>query len=532
MTRRASGGTPDQRLLDLQSVTDAALAYLPLEDLLNALLERAAAILNADTAAILLLDEEGDELVARAAKGLEEEVRRGTRIPVGRGFAGRIAATRAPVAIDDLDRFEVVNPLLREKGLRSLLGVPLLVEGSVLGVLHVGTLRSRHFTEEDIGLLQAVGDRAALAIGARLAEQERGLATALQASLFPSPLPELPGLRFSARYLPAASEAVGGDWYDVFELAGGTIGVAIGDVVGKGFKAAALMGQLRAGLRAYALDRRPPAEVVRRLNRLLRQIDPGHSATAMYLVLDPGSGDGQLVSAGHPPPVELTPGGEVRLIRPPRSVPLGTIADPDYEAIPVHLRPGSSVLLYTDGLVEDPAESLDAGLRRLQDTLGRVGEGDDMCGALTDAMLPEGAVADDVAAVSVTGMALDDPLEFRMRANLESAPLLRRVVRRWLRDRGASENEVDTITLACSEACANAIEHAYAPGANHFVVGLWTEGREVTVKVSDEGAWRPPRGRNRGRGLVLIEGMMQRLHIDRSSDGTAVTMTTSLQGDV
>ena len=126
------------RLRDLQSVTDAALAYLPLEQLLGELLTRVVAILNADTAAILLLADDGRTLVARAAKGLEEQVERGVRVPVRRGFAGRIAASREPVRIDNVESADIVNPLLREKGLESLLGVPLMVEGTVIGVLHVG----------------------------------------------------------------------------------------------------------------------------------------------------------------------------------------------------------------------------------------------------------------------------------------------------------------------------------------------------------------------------------------------------------
>ena len=156
------------RLRDLRSVTDAALAYLPLEDLLNELLARVVGILEADTAAILLLDDDDRTLVARAAKGLEEEVERGVRIPVGQGFAGRIAATRQPVQVENIDTAEIINPILREKGLRSLLGVPLLVEGGVIGVMHVGTLTPRNFTADDTELLQSAGDRAALAISSRL----------------------------------------------------------------------------------------------------------------------------------------------------------------------------------------------------------------------------------------------------------------------------------------------------------------------------------------------------------------------------
>ena len=158
----------------LQSVTDAALAHLRLDELLAALLERTRQILEVDTCAILLLDEETNELVARAALGIEEEVDQGVRIPVGGGFAGRIAAEKRPVILDDVDHAHVLNPLLREKGIKSMLGVPLVVEGEVRGVLHVGSLHFRAFDETEVELLQLVADRAALAIEhARLFEAER-----------------------------------------------------------------------------------------------------------------------------------------------------------------------------------------------------------------------------------------------------------------------------------------------------------------------------------------------------------------------
>src|SRR6476646_7789976 len=145
----------------LQSVTDAALAHLRLDELLDALLIRTQQLLDVDTCAILLLDEETNELVARAALGIEEEVEQGVRIPVGRGFAGRVAADRRPVILDDVDHADVLNPILREKGIKS-----------VLGVLHVGTLTPRKFVDDDVRLLQLVADRVALAIGrARLHEQ-------------------------------------------------------------------------------------------------------------------------------------------------------------------------------------------------------------------------------------------------------------------------------------------------------------------------------------------------------------------------
>ena len=170
-----------ERLRRLQALTDAALSSLDLDELLDALLERARAILDADTCAVLLLDEERNELVARAAVGIEEEVEQGVRIPVGRGFAGRVAAERRPVILDDVDHADVLNPILREKGIKSLLGVPMVVGGRIMGVLHVGTLIRRKFSHEEAELLRLAAERAAVAVEhARLFEAERRARTRIE----------------------------------------------------------------------------------------------------------------------------------------------------------------------------------------------------------------------------------------------------------------------------------------------------------------------------------------------------------------
>jgi PAS domain S-box-containing protein len=152
------------QLQAIQTVTDAALAYLGIEELLPELLGRVRDVLHVDTVSILLLDANGASLVARAALGLEEEVAQGVHVPVGQGFAGRVAAEQRPVSITDIDQADLVNPLLAARGLRSLLGVPLLVERQLLGVLHVGSLIRRSFTDQETDLLQRVADRAALAL--------------------------------------------------------------------------------------------------------------------------------------------------------------------------------------------------------------------------------------------------------------------------------------------------------------------------------------------------------------------------------
>jgi len=170
-----SGGVSDtERLRRLQALTDVALAHLELDDLLGALLASTREILEVDTAAVLLLDEGTNELVPRAAVGIEDEVEDGARIPVGRGFAGRVAAERRALILDDVGRAGVLNPILRRKGIRSMIGVPLIAGSHVVGVLHVGSLERRTFHEQEVELLQLAGDRAAVAIEhARLYEAER-----------------------------------------------------------------------------------------------------------------------------------------------------------------------------------------------------------------------------------------------------------------------------------------------------------------------------------------------------------------------
>ncbi len=514
------------QLRDLQSITDAALAYLPLDVLLDQLLTRVIGILEVDTAAILLLDEDETTLFARAAKGLEEEVERGVRIPVGRGFAGRVAATRSPVRILNLAEADIYNPILREKGLHSLLGVPLLVEGAVLGVLHVGTRRERAFDDEDTELLQRAGDRAALAISSRLTEHERGLADALQRSLVPR-LPELPAVSLAGRYLPAAAARLGGDWYDAFPLPDGRLGLAIGDVVGRGFHAAAIMGQLRSGLRAYAVDGTAPGEALERLGRLLRQLQPGRTATLVYIVLDPHGGGLVAASAGHPPPLVKPVDGEPRLMELPGSVPLGAARYARYDDLEIDFDPGAALVLYTDGLVERAGEPLEAGLERLAATVSEDYDDLEHLGdALVDVMLPEGAGDDDAALLIARAEPLADALVARFGAEIESIPVMRRLLGRWLDEAGATRADIDDLMLASAEAAANAIEHAYGLEPGVVELRAWTsKAGAVKVAIRDYGNWRLQRGTHRGRGLLLMEGLADEVEVIRSDDGTTIELS-------
>jgi anti-sigma regulatory factor (Ser/Thr protein kinase) len=515
----------------LQRVTDAALSYLPIDELLSELLIRIREILHADTAAILLLEDEGRMLRARAAKGIEEEVEARVRIPLGAGFAGRVAAECRPIAIPHLAEADVVNPILREKGIESLLGVPLLVEGRVLGVLHVGTLTPRDFHDDDVDLLQLAADRAALAIEHAQLYEHRRVAEALQRSLLPADLLTLPGLEVAARYLPAAQgSSLGGDWYDLFRLSAGAIGVVIGDVVGRGLPAAALMAQLRTALRAYALEGHGPAEVVSRLNRLMSHLAPCTMTTLSYLVLDPAAESLTAVSAGHLPPLVIGADGTAAYLPVESDVALGISRGALYREQTFDLPVGSTVALFTDGAVEVRGEPLEAGLERLRRTAEAAGSVEQLCTTIAGGGDLGRASSDDVAVLAARLCPLAEHLTTCWPAEPDALADVRHLLRRWLRRHGATDDETYDITVACQEACANAVEHAYAPGPAGFEVEAEHAQGEIRLTVRDSGRWRAARGAHRGRGLPIMEALMDAVDIQQSPSGTAIHLRRALAG--
>ena len=364
------GGSDDavaRRLERLEALTDTALTRLDVDALLVELLERVREILDVDTAAVLLLDEGSEELVARAACGIENEVRQGVRVPFGVGFAGRIAASRQAVRLDRVDSTTVANPLLWEKGIQTMLGVPLFGEERVIGVLHVGRLENRPFGDEDTQLLQIVGERIAGAVQMRALAVERAAAVLLERSLLPSKLPECPGLAFAARYVPAEDRAVGGDWYDLFLLPSGQLWVVVGDVAGHGVRAAVVMGRIRSALRAYALLNSSPAYVLDLVHRKVQQFEIGSMATVACAVSSPPYDALTIATAGHPPPVIAAAGSDASFVEIETSPPLGVMpARRARRSTTIALPPDSLVAFYTDGLIERREESLDEGFERLR----------------------------------------------------------------------------------------------------------------------------------------------------------------------
>ncbi|MFE2416849.1 SpoIIE family protein phosphatase [Streptomyces hokutonensis] len=287
---------------------------------------------------------------------------------------------------------------LRAAGVHSYLAVPLMARGEVLGTLSLyRTVNERPFDEQDRLLASELAARAAICIdNARLYGRERTTALTLQRSLLPPAPARQDGLDIAARYLPALSE-VGGDWYDVLPLGPGRTGLVVGDVMGKGVQAAAIMGQLSSATRALARLDLPPAELLHHLDDLTGSLDT--IATCAYGVVDLGRGTCALSSAGHLPPVLIRPDGHAELLDIPGGVPLG-VGGVDFGTAEVEFTAGALLALYTDGLVENRGESIDVGLhtltRLLQSSRRPLEQTGDM---LLNALRPE--PDDDVALLLV-----------------------------------------------------------------------------------------------------------------------------------
>ena len=315
--------------------------------------------------------------------------------------------------IDDQQLAELAGPperlaLLREVGVTSGLVVPLRARSRVLGALSLGLVGvERRYDEDDLSMAADIGHRAGLAIdNAQLFSREHEVAVALQRAMLPR-VPHVPGLQISAHYFAGSERAdVGGDWYDVLPLPDGSVGVAIGDVMGHDLIAAAAMGQLRSVLRSYAWEGHRPSEVLERMDRLVQGLGMAQLATCVYGRLLPVEGGALLryANAGHLPPVVQRRNGEVEALDGGKSVligaPGGASNRPDGSALISH---GSTLILYTDGLVEDRETDVDAGVSRLcalvadhDPTLGV----STLCDRLLDELLT-GPRTDDAAVVAV-----------------------------------------------------------------------------------------------------------------------------------
>jgi anti-anti-sigma factor len=528
-----------ESMVRLQAVTAALSEALTPADVAAAVLREGMASAGAVMAAVWQIDETGDTLELIGHRGFEE---------AGRTPMARID-THAPLPVPDAVRTQRAvwlgdpevktgrYPQLRQLGrgvsTDALYILPLTAAGKPVGAIALCFPDPAALDDENRSFASALAAQCAQALErARLFAAEREVAGILQRSLLPRRLPQVPGAEFAVRYLPAAGLAAGGDFYEVIRLPTGGIGLAVGDVVGRGAQAAAAMGQLRSALRAFALSGEPPAQVLTRLSGFAETVEGAMAATAAYAVLDPASGRFRYSCAGHPYPLLSNPDGTSEFLREGRSVPLGVIREPNYQDASATLEPGSILLLYTDGLVERRGEDVDASLERLRESLT----------AIADAPLPElleeiverqggEAPLDDVALLALRLVPATAAVRrLRHAAHPEAVSTIRQEVREWLRAAQIPMALQTDLLLASGEAVANAVEHAYSDGNDgHVTVDLREDRGKIEILVVDQGRWRDGAGDpDRGRGFPLMRALVDEVTVDRSANGTTVRLRAGL----
>ncbi|KUN90376.1 histidine kinase [Streptomyces bungoensis] len=414
-----------------------------------------------------------------------------------------------------------LTPVAEDSGAGVLLEHP---DGPLAVWIDLG--ENRPFTSEDQFLLSLLaGHLAQGLVRAHQIDQQRETAIALQrAILGPARLPE----GFAVRYEPATRPLeVGGDWYDTVALPDGRIGIVVGDCVGRGLEAASVMGQLRSACRALMLQDPGPARTLTALDQFAASV-PGALCTTVFCgVLDPGTGELTYSSAGHPPGILAHPDGTTRLLDEGRSLPLAVRPGRERPQAACVLPARSTLLLYTDGLVERRRRPLSAGIDEAGNAVqeGRDAPVDDLATQVMTRLAPAGGYDDDVALLLYRHPA---PLEMSFPAESAQLAAVRKALRGWLAQCDLPPDTVQNILVAAGEACANAIEHGhrYAPGGG---VRLRAEAlvNSLRLTIADSGRWKTPQpelNTHRGRGVALMRAMMQQVTITPGPTGTTVDM--------
>lgn len=412
--------------------------------------------------------------------------------------------------------------------------LPLLTGAGAIGFVHFSFDGGRMFDDEEVAELRTMTAQASQAMDrARLFALEHEVARVLQDSLLPRGWTESEAFSVSTRYQAGAEHLeVGGDWFDVVVLEGERLGVAVGDVVGRGLPAAAAMGQLRSALRALAIAGGGPVAVVDGLERFAEHTPGAAMSTVVYGELDPSSGEFTFCAAGHPPPL-LESDGSVRVLDGGRSPLLAVGAKGPRPTSTVRLDPGATLVLYTDGLVERRGESFDLGIRRLERALRATADldTDARCDAIIERLLDGVEQDDDVALLCVRR---SGATRARFSTRLTPAPselgALRHRIAGWLRRHRLEEQEIASIVLAVNEAVANAIEHGGRNAADVMVDATMVDGA-LTFEIRDRGRWKDrPSDPDRGRGLLLMRALMDDVEIERGRSGTLIRLRRAVAG--
>lgn len=457
---------------------------------------------------------------------------------IAQALAGR-GRLLPPMGAASVARRDVSDPLtqglLEELGPQSVIIVPLPAGEKVIGAMMVGLTDPdrRPYDEGDLEFIRELGARVGTVLeNARLEEEDNRTALRLQQALLPGALPEVPGISSAGLY-EAAQEGleVGGDWFDVIDVGDGSVAIVVGDVVGHGLESAVTMGRLRTAVAAFAMSEREPDAVLDRLEEFAETSAGAHFGTVAYALLDASTGRVRYSLAGHLPPLVIAPDGTTALLDGGRSTPLCALGQRPRPVAEVTLEPGSTIVLYTDGLVEKRGTSIDLRLAQLeaQATAAAALDPLSLCDRLLQS-LTEGRPTDDVAILAVR---LERVVAATMIHRFPAEPLelagARGVLRSWLSTLDFDEAAQREIVLGVGEALGNAVEHAYAgrpPGEVELTAS--SLDAEIEIAVRDWGSWRRRQSVDeRGRGLPIMRTVFDSLEVDRRVGGTTVTLARS-----
>ena len=512
-----------ERLRRLQRLTEATVESVTSAELLQAVADAVLEVLGAEWVTLVI-----------EARGVEAGA---PRADASRGdsLAAEIAG---PVALELAERARhrglPETAYVGEGGtitagpppalLAAAVAVPLGPPDAPTGAMVAMRLRNA-FLHDEIDLAQLVAERVAVALErARLYEREHTVSTALQRSLLPDELPAVPGARLAVRYLPAGwGLEAGGDWYDAVQRPDGTFAFVVGDVVGRGVPAAAMMGRLRHSLHAYLAEGHGPAAALERLDALVEQSDPGTLATVACACYDPTTGALEYASAGHPPLLLATPGQAPQFLEHPLGLPIGVMPDAVFEQRHLVVAPGTIVLLFTDGLVEDRELPIGDGLDQLRAGVASDPDLERWIEGTVERMTAGRTVDDDVAALAIQVEVTPAGLLLRRRAAATELAGVRAAVRAALSAADIEGEIVHDLVLAASEASGNVVRHAYAGAPGTLEVEMTVRPEAVDLVVRDEGRWCEAAEDGR-HGLGIMHAAMDSVEVERGGPGTTVRM--------
>lgn len=429
-------------------------------------------------------------------------------------------------ALSSLRDSDFLNPTTTQPGTA---GIALQHPEGVL-VVWIDLTEQRPFTLEDQTLLSVLAGRLGQGLQrVHQVDQQRETALALQhAILGPADLPNGFAVRYEAATRPLQ---VGGDWYDVVDLEDGRIALVVGDCVGHGLAAAAVMGQVRSACRALLFENPSPAAALAGMDRFAARLPGAQCTTAVCAVLTPDTGELVYSSAGHPPPLLVHGDGTVQLLDGGHTIALGIRGDWSRPEAHVTIPPRATLLLYTDGLVERRRSPLDRGIARVggiaQDarTLGL----EDLANQVMSRTAPPGGYQDDVVLLLYRHPA---PLELNFPADVNQLAPTRNALRNWLTRVRMGPDQALNVLVAAGEAVANAIEHGHRHRPEGLIrLGAIAVGDEVKLTITDTGSWKAPQAASypsRGRGIPLMRSLMHDVDIRPATNGTTVHLSARI----